>query len=257
MCDISILLKSSVIIVLIGTAIYCYKTQCKFDNKHYSVDDDLNDFHHNDDTNEREKPLLSENVSKSYLLQMTIPKLNLLQGVASLNGKSYRVGPNVNYTENLTEEQIYIRSLPTNFKQYLEKRGAVDPNTGTILKQIQIKEDQIIKLHALGASNFILNELQSKYKVLTLKDDDDDDNDLDELRRKKDIAIAAVTILKNLPVKFFSWLVKQKAINEDCEILNQVDINDEFLEKLHKLGVTNATLNDLENKFKVISTSPL
>jgi hypothetical protein len=174
-----------------------------------------------------------------------------------LNGKSYRVGPNVNYTENLTEEQIYIRSLPTNFKQYLEKRGAVDPNTGTILKQIQIKEDQIIKLHALGASNFILNELQSKYKVLTLKDDDDDDNDLDELRRKKDIAIAAVTILKNLPVKFFSWLVKQKAINEDCEILNEVDIDDEFLEKLHKLGVTNATLNDLENKFKVISTSPL
>jgi hypothetical protein len=65
-------------IILIGTAIYCYKTQCKFDNKHYSVDDDdLINFHHNDDTNEREKPLLSENVSKSYLLQMTTPKLNI------------------------------------------------------------------------------------------------------------------------------------------------------------------------------------
>ncbi len=90
----------------------------------------------------------------------------------------------------------------------------------------------------------------------TLIDDDINlDDEDDEPSSKK--MVTAATILKNLLVKFFSWLVKQKAINEDCEVLKQVEVDDEFVEKLHKLDVTDATLNDLENKFKVISTPSL
>ena len=152
-------------IVFAGIAIYCCNRL-----RTYGDDDAQNE------------PLLPDGVAKPSRLNKSIPKLNQVQAAARLNpaagigsgggggggggdfsGSSYQDG-------GLTDEQIYIRRLPKKFKEYLEKQGAVDPNTGSVLKQIQIKEDQLMKFRALGVSNVILTELESTYKVISFSE---------------------------------------------------------------------------------------
>ena len=148
-------------IVLAGIAIYCCNKLRTY----------------GDDEDERNEPLL-QGVAKQSLLSKSIPKLNQVQAAARLNpvagvggeGGGGGGGYGTKIPNELTDEQIYIRRLPKKFKEYLEKQGAVDPSTGTVLKQIQIKEDQLMKLRALGVSNVVLAELETTYKVISLSD---------------------------------------------------------------------------------------
>ena len=148
-------------IVLAGIAIYCCNKLRTY----------------GDDEDERNEPLL-QGVAKQSLLSKSIPKLNQVQAAARLNpvagvggeAGGGEGGYGTNIPKELTDEQIYIRRLPKKFKEYLEKQGAVDPSTGTVLKQIQIKEDQLMKLRALGVSNVVLAELETTYKVISLSD---------------------------------------------------------------------------------------
>lgn len=150
-------------IVLAGIAIYCCNKLRTY----------------GDDEDERNEPLL-QGVAKQSLFIKSIPKLNQVQAAARLNpvagvggeagGGEGGGGYGTNIPKELTDEQIYIRRLPKKFKEYLEKQGAVDPSTGTVLKQIQIKEDQLMKLRALGVSNVVLAELETTYKVISLSD---------------------------------------------------------------------------------------
>jgi hypothetical protein len=146
-------------IVFAGIAIYCCNRL-----RTYGDDDAQNE------------PLLPDGVAKPSRLNKSVPKLNQVQAAARLNpaagigsggggelSGSYQDG-------GLTDEQIYIRRLPKKFKEYLEKQGAVDPNTGSVRKQIQIKEDQLMKFRALGVSNVILTELESTYKVISFSE---------------------------------------------------------------------------------------
>jgi hypothetical protein len=152
-------------IVLAGIAIYCCNKLLTY----------------GDDEDERNEPLLPEGVakqSKQSLLSKSIPKLNQVQAAARLNpvaGVGGEAGGGgggygTSMPNELTDEQIYIRRLPKKFLEFLIKQGAVDPSTGTVLKQIQIKEDQLMKCRALGVSNVVLAELETTYKVISLSD---------------------------------------------------------------------------------------
>ena len=154
-------------IVLAGVAIYCCNKLRTY----------------GDDEDERNEPLLPEGVAKhakQSLLSKSIPKLNQVQAAARLNPVAGVVGEaggggggggyGTSMPNELTDEQIYIRRLPKKFLEFLIKQGAVDPSTGTVLKQIQIKEDQLMKLRALGVSNVVLAELETTYKVISLSD---------------------------------------------------------------------------------------
>jgi len=150
-------------IVFAGIAIYCCNRL-----RTYGDDDAQNE------------PLLPDGVAKPSRLNKSIPKLNQVQAAAQLNPPkgmgSGGGGGGGDFSESsyqdggLTDEQIYIRRLPKKFKEYLEKQGAVDPSTGSVLKQIQIKEDQLMKFRALGVSNVILTELESTYKVISFSE---------------------------------------------------------------------------------------
>jgi hypothetical protein len=131
------------------------------------------------DDDAHNEPLLPDGVAKPSRLNKSIPKLNQVQAAAQLNpAKGMGSGggggggefPGSYQDGGLTDEQIYIRRLPKKFKEYLEKQGAVDPNTGSVLKQIPIKEDQLMKFRALGVSNLILTELESTYKVISFSE---------------------------------------------------------------------------------------
>lgn len=62
-------------------------------------------------------------------------------------------------------------------------------------------------------------------------------------------------VLKNLPIKFFNFLVKRGAISADAEVLNAVEVTDEELVKIRSLpDMTESLLNELENKYRVIVT---
>ena len=146
-------------IVFAGIAIYCCNRL-----RTYGDDDAQNE------------PLLPDGVAKPSRLNKSIPKLNQVQAAARLNPAA-GIGsggggefPGSYQDGGLTDEQIYIRRLPKKFKEYLEKQGAVDPNTGSVLKQIPIKEDQLMKFRALGVSNLILTELESTYKVISFSE---------------------------------------------------------------------------------------
>jgi len=150
-------------IVFAGIAIYCCNRL-----RTYGDDDSQNE------------PLLPDGVAKPSRLNKSVPKLNQVQSAAQLNPAkgmgSGGGGGGGDFSESsyqdggLTDEQIYIRRLPKKFKEYLEKQGAVDPSTGSVLKQIQIKEDQLMKFRALGVSNVILTELESTYKVISFSE---------------------------------------------------------------------------------------
>jgi hypothetical protein len=150
-------------IVFAGIAIYCCNRL-----RTYGDDDAQNE------------PLLPDGVAKPSRLNKSIPKLNQVQAAAQLNpatgigsgggGGGGGEFPGSYQDGGLTDEQIYIRRLPKKFKEYLEKQGAVDPNTGSVRKQIQIKEDQLMKFRALGVSNVILTELESTYKVISFSE---------------------------------------------------------------------------------------
>jgi len=83
----------------------------------------------------------------------------------------------------------------------------------------------------------------------------DDDDDAPPPTKKK--VPDSTTVLKNLPQPFVNYLVRNGAINSDYENLKQINMSEDYVEKVRKLGVTESILKDLENKFKVISTPSL
>jgi len=143
------------IIVFVGIAIYLWKR--------------VRTFGEDDSRNER---LLTEDFSEPAISDDSLPKLSQVQTASGIRGSGVgrEEGGGVYHVTGLTDEQIYIRRLPKKFKEYLEKQGAVDPSTGSVLKQIQIKEDQLMKFRALGVSNVILKELEGTYKVISFSE---------------------------------------------------------------------------------------
>jgi hypothetical protein len=143
------------IIVFVGIAIYLWKRVRTFGE---------------DDS--RNEPLLNEDFSEPTLSDDSLPKLSQVQTASGIRGSGVgrEEGGVLYQVAGLTDEQIYIRRLPKKFKEYLEKQGAVDPSTGSVLKQIPIKEDQLMKFRALGVSNVILTELESTYKVISFSE---------------------------------------------------------------------------------------
>jgi hypothetical protein len=72
------------------------------------------------------------------------------------------------YQESAFDEQLtYIRNLPPKFFAYLVRIGAIATD-GNVLRQVQIKDDQLLKLRALGVTNQTLVTLESKYKVIEI-----------------------------------------------------------------------------------------
>jgi hypothetical protein len=124
-----------------------------------------------DDSTERLLPALSLDNPISSTTNVAVSRVEEVEGTIESKRLQYGYGGGVvvqPYQVSAFDEQLsFIRNLPPKFFAYLVRIGAIATD-GNVLKQVQIKDDQLLKLRALGVNNQTLVTLESKYKVIEI-----------------------------------------------------------------------------------------